>query len=310
MLRLLSLLQGRREWSGAELAERLGVTDRTVRRDVDRLRGLGYPVRGTTGTAGGYRLQSGRDLPPLLLDDDEAVAITVALRTASGVVGVGEAAVRALAKLEQVLPARLRGPVAALDESLVAVPGDAHRAVDAAALTVLAVACRDREIVTFGYRRRDGTATERRVEPYRLLTNRGYWYLFAFDLARDGWRSFRLDRIGDPRPTRLRFTGRDPVPDPAEHVRRGLVDAPTAYTATVTVDASGAQVRARLPALVPTRITAGDGGTSAVRLASDDPAHLLRDLLALGPGCSLDAAPEVRARLAELARDLLRVVAP
>ncbi|SDH56029.1 HTH domain-containing protein [Sinosporangium album] len=169
ILRLLSLLQTGREWGGGELAERLGVSGRTVRRDVERLRELGYRVDGTTGTAGGYRLASGRDLPPLLLSDDEAVAVAAGLATAADgtVADVAEASVRALAKLRQVLPSRLRG--------------------------------------------RAGAATSRRVEPYGLVVSHGLWYLVAYDPDRSDWRTFRADRLADPRPTGRRFTPRRPA---------------------------------------------------------------------------------------------------
>jgi predicted DNA-binding transcriptional regulator YafY len=155
LLRLLSLLQARREWSGPELCERLGVSPRTVRRDVERLRNLGYPVRATLGAAGGYGLEAGAAMPPLLLDDEEAVAIAVGLRAATGgaVEGIGEASVRALAKLEQVLPARLRRRVSALHAATTPLSGPpAGPALDPATLTALAAACRDHERVRFAYR--------------------------------------------------------------------------------------------------------------------------------------------------------------
>ncbi|MGK5501584.1 helix-turn-helix transcriptional regulator, partial [Streptomyces sp. URMC 125] len=171
LLRLLSLLQAHREWTGAELAGRLGVTPRTVRRDVDRLRTLGYPVHSTTGTAGGYRLGAGAQLPPLLLDDDEAVAVGVGLRTAAAggaVRGMEESSVRALAKLEQVLPHRLRrrvGALAAFTDPI----GGRGPAVDVETITELVAACRDRLRVRFAYRGHDGTSSRRDAEPYRLV---------------------------------------------------------------------------------------------------------------------------------------------
>jgi predicted DNA-binding transcriptional regulator YafY len=192
MLRLLSLLQSRREWSGADLARRLEVTDRTVRRDIERLRGLGYPVDASTGVAGGYRLVSGADLPPLLLEDDEAVAIAVGLRTASA--GLEDAAVRALAKLEQILPKRLRGKVNAVGDATSALPQ--RGAVDISVLGVVAAACRDHELLRFDYSGRDGRPGARRVEPRNLVAWYGRWYLIAFDTDRADWRTFRLDRHG------------------------------------------------------------------------------------------------------------------
>ncbi|MGW7079918.1 helix-turn-helix transcriptional regulator [Streptomyces sp. NPDC054866] len=165
-------LQTRRTWTGDELADRLGVTLRTIRRDIDRLRTLGYPVEGTTGTAGGYRLAAGADLPPLLLDDDEAVAIAVPLRTAAaGVAGIEETAVRALAKPEQVLPIRLRHQVATIQAaaSPLPVPWSTGPRADPSTLALLAAACRDHEVVTFTYRRGSGETGPRRVEPCALV---------------------------------------------------------------------------------------------------------------------------------------------
>ncbi|HEV3360538.1 MAG TPA: YafY family protein [Pseudonocardiaceae bacterium] len=281
MLRLLSLLQTRREWSGAELADRLGVTDRTVRRDIDRLRELGYPVDATTGTAGGYRLASGRDLPPLLLEDDEAVAIAVGLRTASsGVHGVAEAAVRALAKLEQVLPARLRAQVAAVGSATVAMPEGTVASADPETVAVLAIACRDHELVSFDYRRRDGTATHRRVEPHSLVTAYRRWLLLAFDPEADDWRIFRVDRITAPTPTRWRFTPR-PLPDgdAAAYVGRSLAAAPYRYNARVTVRASAERVLGALSQPLPGKVIALDAERCEVRCGADDLKLILHDLL-------------------------------
>jgi predicted DNA-binding transcriptional regulator YafY len=179
LLRLLSLLQIRREWAGGELADRLGVTVRTVRRDIDRLRELGYPVDSAPGKAGGYRLAAGTDLPPLLLDDDEAVAIAVALRTAtSGLAGIAETALSALSKLERVLPARLRGRVTALQHTVTSLryTGGGPQA-DPAVLVTVAAACRDHEVITFDYTTRHGTTGARRVEPHGVVSAAGLWYL-------------------------------------------------------------------------------------------------------------------------------------
>ncbi len=173
LLRLLSLLQARREWSGAELAARLEVSERTVRRDVGRLRDLGYPVDASRGTDGGYRLRAGAAMPPLLLDDDEAVAVAVGLRTAarSPVTGIEETSARALAKLEQVLPSRLRRRVGALVDYTVPIPPDSPAPpVDPEVLTRLAGACRDHEGLLFDYRSHDGTSGRRSVEPHRLVS--------------------------------------------------------------------------------------------------------------------------------------------
>ncbi len=226
LLRLLSLLQAHREWTGADLAGRLGVTPRTVRRDVERLRELGYPVNASPGTGGGYQLGAGAELPPLLLDDDEAVAVAVGLRTAAGngVEGIGEASVRALAKLEQVLPSRLRARVSALNEFTVPMFRRAGAsAVDSSVLTELAGVCRDAERLRFGYRDHGGTVTRRTVEPHRLVCSERRWYLVAWDLEREDWRTFRVDRI-EPRPPHgPRFTPRPPpAEDLAAYVSRGI----------------------------------------------------------------------------------------
>jgi predicted DNA-binding transcriptional regulator YafY len=237
LLRLLSLLQAHREWSGPELAERLGVTPRTVRRDVDRLRELGYPVNASPGTGGGYQLGAGAELPPLLLDDDEAVAVAVGLRTAAGqgIEGIGESSVRALAKLEQVLPGRLRRRVGALNAFTVPMlRGPQPSTVDPAVLTELAHLCRDAERLRFEYRDHDGTATRRTVEPHRLVCTEHRWYLVAWDLDREDWRTFRADRITPKPPHGPRFTPREPpAEDLAAYVSRGV--STRAYAAHAAV---------------------------------------------------------------------------
>ena len=198
LLRLLSLLQARRYWPGDELADRLEVSGRTIRRDVERLRELGYPVDATTGPDGGYRLEAGTAMPPLLLDDDEAVAIAVGLRTAAGasVTGIEETSVRALVKLEQVLPPHLRRRVNALGSATRRSPaGPDGTQVDPEALTVIAGACRDRERLRFAYTARDGAETRRHVEPLSLVNLGRRWYLVAWDCDRRDWRTFRMDRI-------------------------------------------------------------------------------------------------------------------
>src|SRR5689334_1892821 len=209
LLKLLSLLQARRDWSGADLATRLEVSERTVRRDVDRLRDLGYPVHATRGTDGGYRLGAGAAMPPLLLDDDEAVAVAVGLRTAarSPVTGIEETSLRALAKLEQVLPPRVQHRVGAVADFTVPIPPDAPApAIDPAELTTLATACRDNMRLRFEYRSHDGTTTDRSVEPHRLVSWGRKWYLVAWDTSREDWRTFRVDRIMTRTPTGPRFT--------------------------------------------------------------------------------------------------------
>lgn len=226
LLRLLSLLQAHREWSGPELADRLGVTARTVRRDVDRLRELGYPVNASPGTGGGYQLGAGAELPPLLLDDEEAVAVAVGLRSAAGqgIDGIGESSVRALAKLEQVLPSRLRRRVGALNAFTVPLMrGPQLSTVDPAVLTELANACRDAERLRFEYRDHGGTATRRTVEPHRLVCTERRWYLVAWDVDRADWRTFRVDRVTPKPPHGPRFPPREPpAEDLAAYVSQGV----------------------------------------------------------------------------------------
>jgi len=223
LLRLLTLLQMRREWSGADLANRLGVSTRTVRRDVDKLRDLDYPVHAAAGTAGGYRLGPGAELPPLLLDDDEAVAVALSLRTAAGggVADLGEPALQALVKLEQVLPSRLRHRVNAMQVATVDTPGDQ---VSLEVLSEVAAACRDQERLRFDYAAAYGAPEGRReAEPHRLVNWGKRWYLVAWDVERGDWRTFRVDRMRPRVPRGARFVTR-PIPgdDPAAFVAAGI----------------------------------------------------------------------------------------
>jgi predicted DNA-binding transcriptional regulator YafY len=218
LLRLLSLLQARRDWSGEALAERLEVSPRTVRRDVDRLRELGYPVRASKGPDGGYRLDAGSELPPLLFDDEQAVAVAVALQTATATVsGIEDAALRALATVRQVMPSRLRHRVDALRITPVRKDGS-RSTVDAERLMAIGAAVRAREVLRFDY---EGRETPRRAEPHHVVTWGGRWYLVAWDLERSDWRTFRVDRMRPRTPTGPRFTPRElPAPDVASYISR------------------------------------------------------------------------------------------
>ena len=249
LLTLLSLLQGRRDWPGTELADRLEVSSRTIRRDIERLRELGYPVESMTGPAGGYRLRAGTAMPPLLLDDDEAIAIAVGLRTAAGasVAGIEETSLRALVKLEQVLPSHLRRRVRALQTatSTLGAPQGGPQA-DPQHLSVLAAACRDHERVRFTYRARDDSQTRRETEPHSMVNAGRRWYLVAWDCGRSAWRTFRLDRMTRPASTGVRFDPRTlPTKDAAAYVERSLAQAWSRYEARVTLQAPAAEVRAR-----------------------------------------------------------------
>ena len=250
-LRLLSLLQARRYWAGAELAGQLQISPRTLRRDVDRLRELGYPIEARRGVEGGYQLAAGAALPPLLVDEDEAVALAVGLQAAAqgAVGGVAESSVRALAKIVQVMPARLRRRVEAL--SAMTVPaswgGAAQPTVDPGILTAAALACRDSERVRFSYTAAAGQRTGLHVEPHRLVLLGRRWYLVAYDLDRNDWRSFRLDRVAAPHGTGARFRPRTlPAADAATFVRAGVGNVIATYDVEVLVAAPAAAVRQRI----------------------------------------------------------------
>jgi len=281
LLRLLGLLQVRPEWSGADLAERLGVTVRTLRRDVQRLRDLDYPVHSVPGVAGGYRLGSGRALPPLLLDDDEAIAVVVSLRSAAShtVAGVSEASVSALAKLDQVLPARLRERTAALQQATLALTGPGP-VVDPDQLAALAAACRRHQRVRLSYRNRSGSDSERVVEPHRLVSTGYRWYLMAFDVERGDWRTFRVDRIIASAEAGSRFVPREP-PDPAAFVARAVTSAPYRYQARVLVHAP-AQVVAEEFSRTSGVVTDAGAGACLLTTGSDSLGALTFHLAALG----------------------------
>lgn len=307
LLRLLSLLQAHREWTGADLADRLGVTPRTVRRDVDRLRELGYPVNASPGTGGGYQLGAGAELPPLLLDDDEAVAVAVGLRTGAGngVEGIGEASVRALAKLEQVLPSRLRRRVSALNEFTVPMLRVAERStVDPSVLTELAAVCRDAERLRFGYRDHEGNVTRRTVEPHRLVCTERRWYLVAWDLEREDWRTFRADRIEPAPPHGPRFVPREPpAGDLAAYVSQGVSQRAYAARAVVRLKVSaeeaGRTIGPSSGALEPV-----DGQSCLLRTGAVSLDVLVIHLMLLGCEFEVVEPPELTDRI-RAARDLL-----
>jgi predicted DNA-binding transcriptional regulator YafY len=309
MLRLLSLLQTHRYWPGGELADRLDVSIRTLRRDVDRLRELGYPVHAQRGLAGGYQLAAGAALPPLVLDDEEAVALAIALMQAAGssVAGIAEASVRALAKVSQVLPRRLQRRVDALRGMTEPAGPTPAVTVSPAVLAVVAQACRDDDRLEFGYLAADGTPTERRVEPYRLVSLGRRWYLVAYDLDRHEWRTFRLDRLSQPRPTGIRFAPRRlPAPDAASFVRAGLREAPTLYSIHAEIAAPAESVRARIGRWAEVNPLSDTECTVQIRADSMDWA-----VLALGMADAdfrVTSPPEFATYLADLAGRLSRAV--
>jgi predicted DNA-binding transcriptional regulator YafY len=308
VLQLLGLLQSRPVWSGPDLAERLGITVRSVRRDVERLRDLGYPVEASKGIGGGYRLAAGRALPPLLLDPEEAVAVAVCLRLAAGgtVAGVGEAALRTLTKLDQVLPGRLRAQVAAVHEATDTLDSSGVT-VDPDVLLTLARASRDRRRVRFSYVARDGGASERVVEPYRMVATGRRWYLLAYDVDRDDWRTFRLDRMREVTETTWTFTARQ-APDAREYVARSVTQSPYRHVARVRFDVPAEQVRERIPATAGT-VEPVDDTSSLLTAGADHLDHLCVWLASVGAEFTVLEPPELREVMADLADRLGRAAA-
>lgn len=306
-LHLLDLLQSRSVWSGEELAAELGVTTRSVRRDVDRLRELGYPVLASAGHGGGYQLGPGRSLPPLLLDEAEAVAVAVSLQLAatSGIDGLADGAVRALTKLDQVLPPMLRPEVTAVTESVEA-PAPTGPVVDAAVLRILARTVRDGVRLEFGYTDADARASERRVEPVRVLALDRHWYLHAFDLDRDDWRVFRLDRIRQPRASTLRFAPRE-VPDSVEAVKAARAYRP-GEPLRLRIQAPLAELQENMPEWLRGELEAVSPSETWLTTRGDAP--WIAVLAALSPYEFVpEGSPRLAEAVAELAAKLTRAAA-
>lgn len=307
VLQLLGLLQSRRVWSGEELAERLGVTGRSVRRDIDRLRDLGYPVHASKGHGGGYQLGAGAALPPLLLDPEEAVAMAVCLRVAAGgsVAGVGESALRALSKLDQVMPARLRSQVSAVHDATVTLTsGQYDTPVEPDVLMTLARACRDHEHVTAGYVDMRGNATQRRLEPYQLVTTGRRWYLLTYDRDRQDWRSLRLDRMADVRALGGTFTPRE-APDAASYVRRSISSSPYRYVARVRYQAPQ-EVLAGFFSAASVQIEDDGPDACIVTTGADDPERMVPWLAMPGVDFEVLEPPEVIEAVGAVAERLRR----
>ncbi|MFF7994221.1 helix-turn-helix transcriptional regulator [Kitasatospora xanthocidica] len=304
LLNLLSLLQTPREWPGSELAERLGVSPRTIRRDIDRLRELGYPVQATMGAVGGYRLVAGTAMPPLLLDDEEAVAIAVGLRAGAGhaVVGIEEASVRALGKLLQVLPGRLRHRVGTLNNATVPLLSGDGPTVDPDDLTLIAGAVTNHERLRFAYRAYDGTGTRRLVEPERLVSVGRRWYLVGYDLDRADWRLFRVDRLSEPFATGARFTPRPlPAEDAAAYVAGKLHRQSPSGTVVATVHAPAELVRQRFrPG--DSEIEPIDEHSCRLRSRSDSLEWTAMRLLSLDRAFEVHEPPQLRDHLRKLAK--------
>lgn len=309
-LRLLALLQARRTWRGPELIDRLGVSERTLRRDIERLRGLGYRVEAITGPAGGYQLDAGSDIPPLLFDDDEAVAIAMGLLTAAGgtIVGIEETSLRALAKLEKVLPSRVRRRINVLQAAVVP-RTEAWIQIDAGTLVLLAEACRNSERIRFDYQSRDGAQTERHVEPHRLVSLYQRWYLLAFDRDRQAWRTFRLDRLENVRSTRFAFAPRAvPGGDAAEYVIGSMRSIPTRYSAVATVHAPLSEIEDAITHRGGT-LEPIDETSCSVRLHGDHLPWLAFALVQLSAPFSVYEPAELVAYVAELADRLEQSIA-
>lgn len=307
VLQLLGLLQSRRVWSGEELAERLGVTGRCVRRDVDRLRDLGYPVLASRGHGGGYQLGAGAALPPLLLDPDEAVAMAVCLRVAAGgsVAGIAESAVRALSKLDQVLPARLRSQVSALHDATVTLTsGTPGELVEPDVLMTLARAGRDREHVTCGYVDMRGNRTTRRLEPHQLVTTGRRWYLLAYDRDRADWRSLRLDRMSDVTAVGTTFAPRE-APDAAAYVRRSITSSPYPHVARVRYHASAETIE-RVFSAASVEVHPDGPDACIVTAGAGDPERMVPWLAMPGVDFEVLEPPEVIAAVAAVADRLRR----
>ncbi|MFJ9040376.1 helix-turn-helix transcriptional regulator [Streptomyces sp. NPDC102406] len=314
LLQLLSLLQTPREWPGGELAERLRVSRRTVRRDIDRLRDLGYPVQASMGADGGYRLIAGKALPPLVLDDEEAVAIAVGLRAGAGhaVEGIEEASVRALAKLEQVLPSRLRHRVSTLQAATIPLTSGDGATIAPETLTVIASAAAGTERLRFHYRAADGTETRRLVEPVRLVSTGRRWYLVAYDIDRDDWRTFRVDRVSEPFATGARFAPREvPEGDAAEYLRRSMeAGSGAAYELDVEFAATVEEVAARVPAAVGRPVPLPDGGCR-LRANASGPVEWMAVRLAMtGFDLRVRGPEELVAAVRELGSRMTRAAAP
>lgn len=309
LLRLLALLQSRGFWSGAELAERLEVTERTVRRDVERLRSLGYPVNSSVGVAGGYQLGAGASLPPLHLDDEEALAVAIALRTAAvgNVVGVEQAALRAMAKLEAVLPKRLRRRIAALHSSVAPMYVETPR-VRPEVLSALAAACRNHQQAAFRYADGQGRVSERATQPHGVVHTGWRWYLAAFDEGRDDWRTFRLDRIEGEVSLGGRFTAREiPGGDAAAYVSSSVSSRTHRYRGRVLIHAPVERVRGRMSALAG-ELRRVDEGRCRLEFGASSLSTIAIYIVALGEEFEVEEPPELRRELDALAARIRRSV--
>jgi predicted DNA-binding transcriptional regulator YafY len=311
LLRLLSLLQSRPEWSGSELAAKLGVTTRTVRRDVDRLRGLDYVVEASRGVSGGYRFVPNQTLPPLLLDHEEAIAVVAGLVTGAGGSIAEDSSLRALDKLTRLLPTRVRTQLTVITNATAAVSHRGAVRTDPALIARLALCCGERECVSFDYRNRSGDTSARRVEPHSLITLEGLWYLLGFDVHREDWRIFRVDRVDRLESTLHRFVPRAlPAGRPEEYVTRSLINAPYRYTARIRVPLSAETVRTKLFAPLPGEIISDGPQACTVRVSAESDelvAQYIAAIGALAPEFELEADETIHARMRTLGEKLSSV---
>lgn len=306
LLKLLGLLEGRIDWTAEELARRLEVTTRTIRRDITRLRSLGYPVEAVAGPGGGYRLGAGGKLPPLLLDDGEALAVALGLRvsTTTAVGGLEDAALSAMAKLEHVLPTRLRSRLEDVSDATTSTLSVSRSEVDHSSLAVAAATIRKKERMRFGYVDGEGRKTERHVEPVRLVHTGRRWYLVAFDLNRDDWRTFRLDRVSRVTPTGMRAKPRR-GPDPVDLVRRGITVDAWKYPASVVLHTPARNAEKMIAPTVGT-VEPIDDENCRLIIGADEMRWLAHFLLSLEVGFDVEEPEDLRVELAAIGRELLR----
>jgi len=305
LLQLLSLLQSRRHWTAADLGERLEVDVRTIRRDVDRLRELGYPIEASSGLGGGYQLGAGSQLPPLLLNDDEAVAVAVALRAAAGSVGrMEETAIGLLAKLDQMLPSRLRKRASSLHSVTISLVGPTPGpAVDL--LTQIATACRDNLRLKMAYRDRAGQDTARSVEPLKLAHTGRRWYLVAWDLQRADWRTFRVDRVRELLGSGPRFVPREFPGDIAKYVSRSITQATYRYQVRLKLKGSAATLGKQIPRWCGV-LDAVDENSCLLRTGADTLEALVAQMVMTGADFEILDTPELLGPLREITGRLHR----
>jgi predicted DNA-binding transcriptional regulator YafY len=305
LLRLLWLLQSRRYWSGSELSERVEVDARTVRRDIERLRELGYAVDASPGLGGGYQLKAGSSLPPVILDDEEAVAVAVAVRAAaSSIREMEETAVRLLAKLDQLLPSRLRKRASALHSVTISLARP-ETAPSIDVLTQIAGACRDHVKLRINYRDRAGNVTSRVVEPMRLVHTGRLWYLVAWDSQREDWRTFRMDRVARLAATGPQFVPRDFPGDIAEYVARSIKQVPYRYRVRIKLKGSVTELAKRIPSWCGV-LEALDEESCTLSTGADSIEALAAQVVLTGTDFDILDAPELVAELREIAARLER----